>query len=229
MDPMTVPAIEIRTSSRRRKSAIAFWEAGHVVVVVPERWPLSHRERCAARLAERLERSTSSRHGSDAALATRAGELGDRYFGGVRPSSIRWSPRQLQRWGSCTLLTREIRIAERLRAVPEWVLDSVIVHELAHLLESDHGARFNDLVRRDPRYDEAQTYLSGYALGLATSGRPSGVTGEPAPQDATAGAGDEPACDGASPSRYGEDPRPGGGSSPLSTVAASRRAGGPRR
>ena len=74
--------------------------------------------------------------------AARAAVLADQYLGGIRPSSIRWSTRQQRRWGSCSLHSREIRIASRLQTVPEWVLDGVIVHELTHLLEAGHTARF---------------------------------------------------------------------------------------
>jgi predicted metal-dependent hydrolase len=64
------------------------------------------------------------------------------------------------------LSTREIRISDRLRVAPEWVLDAVIVHELAHLVEPNHSPRFRQLEARYPRKDEADTYLAGYALGL---------------------------------------------------------------
>ena len=92
--------------------------------------------------------------------------LGRRYLDGVAPSSIRWSTTQNKRWGSCTLETGEIRISERLRVAPDWVLDAVIVHELAHLIEPNHSARFGELERRYPRRSDADVFLEGYALGL---------------------------------------------------------------
>src|SRR6202043_1934048 len=70
------------------------------------------------------------------------------------------------RWGSCTLLSREIRISERLRMAPGWVLDAVIVHELAHLIEPNHNHRFKGLENRYPRRREADAFLDGYSLGL---------------------------------------------------------------
>ncbi|HEX4245414.1 MAG TPA: M48 family metallopeptidase, partial [Acidimicrobiales bacterium] len=103
----------------------------------------------------------------------RAAELADRYLDGVRPASIRWSTRQQMRWGSCTTTTREIRIAERLRRVPSWVLDSVIVHELAHLLVYEHSPQFRALEARYPRLHDANIFLAGYSMGLRMDeGRP---------------------------------------------------------
>jgi predicted metal-dependent hydrolase len=76
---------------------------------------------------------------------------------------------QQRRWGSCTSRTGEIRISERLRFVPGWVLDAVLVHELAHLIEPTHSPRFRRLAARFPRTAEADTFLAGYTLGLETS------------------------------------------------------------
>jgi predicted metal-dependent hydrolase len=169
MDPKT-PEVEIRASARRRKTGVAFWEAGHVVVVVPERMSRAAREVFADELVTHLLKRTGRRHASDAGLTARAEVLADEYLDGVRPSSIRWSHRQQRRWGSCSLHSREIRIASRLQTVPEWVLDGVIVHELTHLVEAGHTARFYELAKRYPRQAEAHAYLDGFGHGLTTAG-----------------------------------------------------------
>jgi len=174
MDPNVMPKVEIRASARRRKTGVAFWEAGHVVVVVPERMSRASRDSFADQLVNQLLQRTGRRHASDTGLAARAAILGDQYLEGVRPSSIRWSSRQQRRWGSCSLQSREIRIASRLQTVPEWVLDGVIVHELTHLLEAGHTARFHDLANRYPRQVEAHVYLDGFGHGLTTAGFPVG-------------------------------------------------------
>ncbi len=46
------------------------------------------------------------------------------------------------------------------------MLDAVIVHELAHLVEAGHSSRFAELEDRYPRRRDAELYLEGYALGL---------------------------------------------------------------
>jgi hypothetical protein len=67
------------------------------------------------------------------------------------------------RWGSCTPANRTIRISSRLKQMPEWVLDYVLVHELAHLLVAAHDASFWALVDRYERTERARGYLEGYA------------------------------------------------------------------
>ena len=81
---------------------------------------------------------------------------------------MRWVPPMRTRWASCTPADGTIRVSERLRDVPAWVLDYVLVHELAHLLEPGHDARFWAWVHRYPRTERAIGYLEGLsaAAGL---------------------------------------------------------------
>jgi hypothetical protein len=160
------PEVEVRVSSRRKKTAGAHWEGDRIVVVVPTHLRGAARDDMVDHLTRRLTRHRPHLHASDDELAARARQLGRTYLDGVEPSSIRWASNQTKRWGSCTLATREIRISARLRMVPAWVLDAVIVHELAHLLEPGHTARFRALEDRYPRRGEADVFLEGYALGL---------------------------------------------------------------
>jgi predicted metal-dependent hydrolase len=159
------PPVEVRTSPRRRKTASGFWQDGRVVIVVPARLSKADRVELVEGLVERVLAQRPHVTTSDRDLEARAAVLADQYLGGVRPKSIRWVGNQQRRWGSCTSRTGEIRISERLRLVPGWVLDAVLVHELAHLIEPTHSARFRRLATRYPRTDEADTFLAGYTLG----------------------------------------------------------------
>ncbi len=160
------PHVEVRVSKRRKKTAGAHWEGDRIVVVVPAHLRGTERDEMIDVLSRRLARHRPHLHASDEQLEQRALALGRCYLDGVAPASIRWSTTQVKRWGSCTLESREIRISERLRVVPDWVLDAVILHELAHLFEPTHSVRFRELERRYPRRQEADVFLEGYALGL---------------------------------------------------------------
>ena len=171
------PDVEVRISKRRKKTAGAHWEGDRIVVVVPVHLRGAERDQMVDELAGRLVRHRPNLHASDELLEQRAMSLSRRYLGGVSPTSIRWSSTQTKRWGSCTLATGEIRISERLRVTPSWVLDAVIVHELAHLLEPNHSPRFRELEQRYPRRTDADAFLEGYALGLAMPGTTPATSG----------------------------------------------------
>lgn len=59
----------------------------------------------------------------------------------------RWSIRHMKtRWGSCTPKTGAIRITAGLAAYPPVCLELVVAHELVHLIEPSHNARFHALL-----------------------------------------------------------------------------------
>jgi predicted metal-dependent hydrolase len=80
------------------------------------------------------------------------------------PATVKFVDNQLTRWGSCTPVDRSIRLSSRLAAFPAWVLDYVIVHELAHLVEFRHNARFHALVARYPKTERAIGFLIAKGL-----------------------------------------------------------------
>lgn len=163
------PEVVVRTSSRRRKTAAAYWEGSRIVVVLPAHVRRADRPELIEWLVGRVLAKRPGAVASDDALAERAAVLADRYVDGVRPASIRWVTNQGKRWASCSSQSQDIRLSHRLRAVPEWVLDATIVHELAHLLHADHSPAFHAVANRHPRQQEALVFLEGYSLGLGTS------------------------------------------------------------
>lgn len=167
--PDTAPEVVIRSSTRRRKTATAFWEGGRIVVVMPSHVRRADRPELVGWLVARVLARQPRASASDGALADRAAQLADRYVDGLRPSSIRWVTNQNKRWGSCSADSGEIRLSHRLQLVPEWVLDATIVHELAHLVHPNHSSEFHRLADRFPRQGEASIFLEGYSLGLDRS------------------------------------------------------------
>ena len=162
------PVVEVRVSSRRRKTSEARWVDGRIVVSLPAHLDPASRQKTIDWLVQRLlTRYPLNPDVSDEALFARAVSLSERYLAGVHPSSVRWVTNQTSRWGSCSWYSTEIRISHRLRAVPDWVLDSVLVHELAHLTYPDHSPAFHRFANQYPRHEEAGVFLAGYELGLA--------------------------------------------------------------
>nr|WP_138414027.1 M48 family metallopeptidase [Sinomonas gamaensis] len=173
----TPPPVEVRRSARRRKTVSAFWEGGTAVVAIPARFTKAQEEHWVSRMVERLQRDDARRRGprSDADLAARAAELSREYLGGkAEPASVRWVSNQSTRWGSCTPGERSIRLSHQLQGMPQWVVDYVLVHELAHLLVSGHTPRFWALVDRYPRMAEAKAFLAGVSFAASRGLTPEG-------------------------------------------------------
>ena len=72
------------------------------------------------------------------------------------------------RWGSCNS-RGQVQFNWKLMMAPSEVVDSVVVHELCHLLHMHHGPEFWAQVKRVlPNYQDAKQWLKdeGYSLGL---------------------------------------------------------------
>ena len=83
----------------------------------------------------------------------------------------RWSLRRMKsRWGSCTPATRAIRINTNLAAYPPACLEFVVAHELVHLMEPSHNARFHALLDTYcPHNREASALLKRSARDVAST------------------------------------------------------------
>jgi len=133
---------------------------------VPAAMPIAERERWAERMWTSIERRLQRARPSDERLEGRARELNRRLFGGrLRWTSVAFAE-QRRRWGSCSA-AGVIRISSRAAGLPDWVLDYLLVHELAHLLEPDHGPGFWALVDRYPLAERARGYLLAIDHGMA--------------------------------------------------------------
>lgn len=153
--------VEVIRSSRRRKTVEARIVGGTLEVLIPARLSRKEEEECVRDMVRRFER----RRSTDAIdLVPRARRLARRY-GLPLPADVRWSDQQQRRWGSCTIETRRIRVSSVLATYPMWVLDYVLVHELAHLVEADHGPAFRALVARYPKAERAEGFLIAKGWG----------------------------------------------------------------
>ena len=74
---------------------------------------------------------------------------------GVSPSAVSYKP-MISRWGICNVKDRSICYSTYLLLLPDWCVEHVVVHELCHLLEPSHNARFHALMDKYyPRWKEA--------------------------------------------------------------------------
>jgi predicted metal-dependent hydrolase len=170
----TPDAVEVRRSRRRTRTVTAWREGGVTVVSIPARFTRAQEREWVDKMLHRLAAQDERRRPSDTVLQQRAMELSRQYLGGrAVPASVSWSSRQGKRWGSCTTVDRTIRISDRLQGMPRWVLDYVLMHELAHLLHPGHDARFWAEVERYPHTERARGFLDGYAYaqGRGEAGR----------------------------------------------------------
>jgi len=98
-------------------------------------------------------------------LLQRAERLARTYLCGKGiPSTIGWVTNQNARWASATPAQRSIRLSHKLQGMPDWVVDYVILHEMAHLIEPSHSAVFWDLLTAYPRTETAKAFLDGAAF-----------------------------------------------------------------
>lgn len=160
--PPSLP-VEIVRSRRRRKTVQATIVDGVIRVQAPASMSARELDEHVQHLVSRLERRYRS---ESVDLVDRARRLSKR-FGLPRATSVVWAEQRSQ-WGSCTTTTGEIRVSNRLAAYPPWVLDYVLVHELAHLVHADHSPAFAEVVAQYPLAERARGFLMAVSFGEST-------------------------------------------------------------
>lgn len=187
--------VEVRRSARRRRTVSAYEERGRLVVLIPDSFTEGQEREWVERMRTRLAARRTRPAPGDGELMARASRLSDRYLRGLaRPSSVRWVDNQHRRWGSCTPAHGTIRLSDELQRMPTRVVDYVLLHELAHLLEPGHGPRFWGLLGDYPHLEWARGYLQGYAAASHLPTREDDADDQPDQPDEPC---DEPCCLGA--------------------------------
>lgn len=189
--------VEVRASPRRRRTVTAYREGGRTIVLVPARMSRAEIVSFVHELVGRLQARERRTRPTDAELSARAGTLSRVHLGGrAVPRSVQWVGNQHRRWGSCTPADGTIRLSSRLQAMPAYVQDYVLLHELVHLLVPGHGPDFEAWLQPYPRLLEARAFLAG-----VDHARAGDLGAEPAEHvDPVAGtAGDGPDPDGSGP------------------------------
>lgn len=149
--------IRVIRSKKRKRTVSAQLVDGVLELHVPH-WISAEEER---EFVDRMQRRFARKKAhSSIDLEARCAVLAERYQL-PRPASVRWVTNQSTRWGSCTPSDASIRLSTRMQAMPAWVVDAVLVHELAHLVVPDHGPAFKALEARFERQVEASAFLDG--------------------------------------------------------------------
>lgn len=177
MKTVFVRGIPVSLERRRIKNINLYIRPPHgdVLVTVPlrvseaqvmrflsekEDWIITHRERMIVKENERREeglRTMTDRSVTDEE-SVRLKEQISRFAAKWEPvmgvHCERWTIRDMKsRWGSCTVTKKTIRLNLQLAKKPEECVEYVVVHELTHLLEPSHNARFHAYMK---------TYLPDY-------------------------------------------------------------------
>ena len=148
--------VEVVRSKKRRKTISALQLSDDLLrVSIPASLSVDEEQHW---VDEMLRRFTKRAQRDRIDLDVRAPELADQYAL-PHPRSVRWVDNQSTRWGSCTPADGAIRLSSRMVGFPRWVIDAVLVHELAHLVEIRHNSRFDALCMRYPLAERATGYL----------------------------------------------------------------------
>jgi predicted metal-dependent hydrolase len=172
-------AVRVRRDRRLKKSARLERDGSEYILRVPYRLPRREVNRLLADIPAQLAQSQErAANRTDDDLQARAEYINEKYFqGAVEWAAIRWVGNMRTRLGSCTSggsTDGHIRISERIKGWPEWVIDYVIAHELAHRVHANHSRAFWDyLTGAYPLTERARGFIQG--VGFAA--------GEPLAED----------------------------------------------
>jgi predicted metal-dependent hydrolase len=156
------PQVEVVRSTRRRRTVSAHRAGERIIVSVPARISRAEEQRWVALMVARILASEQRARPSDDDLAGRAAALSQRYLAGKAvPASVRWVDNMASRWGSCTPVDGTIRLSRRLAGMPAYVVDYVLLHELAHLIVPGHGPKFWRTLAGYDRLERARGFLDG--------------------------------------------------------------------
>ena len=156
--------ITIIRSQKRRKTVSARIVDGTILVQAPARMSERALGPIVDKLSKSLNRRANRASSNSIDLDRLAHDLNRHYFEGVLTwSTIAWVANQEKsRWGSCTPAKGTIRLSDRLKAAPPFVITYVLFHEMAHLIEPNHSKAFWRLVERYPRAERARGFLMAF-------------------------------------------------------------------
>lgn len=180
----------VRRSARRRRTVSISRREGDLLIAIPATFSARQGRQWVTKMVDQLVSKEARRapaRRSDDELLRMAREVSEAHLGGrAHPTSVTWSARQNQRWGSCTPADGSIRLSYQLQGMPDYVVRSVMMHELVHLLVPGHGSEFKALMANYPQAEKAQGFLDGvsWAKSLPEGGGDGAAGIEDGPESA---------------------------------------------
>jgi predicted metal-dependent hydrolase len=171
-DPEGKPVTVTITADRRLRKTFRWTRdaEGAITLRVPYHTSRQSIDHVLDEIARHLKRQRKRSVGrTDADLQDRAVAINRKYFKSeLAWTSIRWATNMQSRLGSCTnggSTDGHIRISERIRNWPQWVVDYVIAHELAHRRYSNHSPEFWAYLRSAfPQTERALGFIHGMSF-----------------------------------------------------------------
>jgi predicted metal-dependent hydrolase len=167
-DPISVAVIR---DGRLRTRIHWEWHGSQVRIRAPRDVPQRQLDRRVAEIVEEVKRRRAKvRARADADLEALARRINRKYFDGeISWHSVRWVSNMRKRLGSCTVggpTDGDIRISDRIKGWPNWVVAYVIAHELTHRKYPNHGKDFWAYLNRYPKAERARGFVMGLAFQL---------------------------------------------------------------
>ncbi len=167
-DPITV---EIVRDGRLKRNIHYEWNGDRVRIRAPRKVPKRQFDKHVAEIVEEIRRKRALvRARADEELEAMARRINEAHFGGeIEWHSVRWVGNMRKRLGSCTTggpTDGDIRISDRIKGWPEWVVEYVVAHELAHRKHPNHSKEFWAYLGNYPQTERARGFLLGVAFQL---------------------------------------------------------------
>jgi len=167
--------LTVRKDKRLKKSSRWEWQPdGTILLRVPYRLPNRIIQEHINKITVRLKRqATLAERRTDSELQRRAEQINRKYFeGAIQWHAIRWVSNMNARLGSCTnggSTDGHIRISDKIKQWPHWVIDYVIAHELVHRLHASHSeAYWLKLKESYPLTERARGFIQGVGFAEGT-------------------------------------------------------------
>jgi predicted metal-dependent hydrolase len=162
-------SVEVVRDGRLRTRIHWEWNGEHVRIRAPRRIAQRDLDRHVTQIIEEVKRKRSQvRARADTELEALARRINKKYFDSeISWHSIRWVSNMHKRYGSCTVggpTDGDIRISDRVKSWPRWVVAYIVAHELTHRKFPNHSKEFWAYLSRYPKTERARGFVQGVAF-----------------------------------------------------------------